>query len=642
MGDWAAVSASTASAEDAVAAAWPGAVQTLLDRVTVLEDAVAGLLAGDLGEDARETARREAHRLAGSLGAFGVAAGSVLARDLENALGGDVQIADAPLLAERVLSLRRAVEAGPPASTETDDAGPRVVFAGLAGSVSGPLLAAADGRGWRVTAARAVSSDEADVVLLGPGVGDVPGTIARLSRDGVAVAVLVEPSTDRLELVRSGARRVIGAELRPEAIVAELGALARDRGRNETSVLAVDDDPISLEIIAVALRSAGHVVTTLSDPLEFWNALERSRPDLVVLDVQMPGADGIELCRALRADPLWRGTPVLFLTATTSSGAVAELFAAGADDYVPKPVHPDELVARVSGRLERMGQARAGAQRDVATGLLRREAAEPLLERLLDLAVRMRLKYTVAALAVDGFDALDDATRERGMMLAGTVARLVLRMGDVGAVWGSGELVLGMVGSDETDVRRLLGDAIGSVADPELTGSAGVAEYPRDGDDLVSLVAAASATRRGAERDGGNRVAVAGGRPEGAKRVDVALVEDDEVLARLILDGLGTRGYRTRWLRDGEEAASELGGASPGVRAGLILLDWDLPSVDGLTVLRGLAADGTLAASRVVMLTARASQREILTALELGASDHIAKPFSLAVLLQRVERVLAH
>ena len=179
------------------------------------------------------------------------------------------------------------------------------------------------------------------------------------------------------------------------------------------------------------------------------------------------------------------------------------------------------------------------------------------------------------------------------------------------------------------------------MTDAELTGSAGVAEYPRDGEDLVSLVAAASASRRSAEREGGNRVSVAGGRPEGAKRVDVALVEDDEVLARLILDGLATRGYRTRWLHDGEEAANELGGASPGVRAGLILLDWDLPSVDGLTVLRGLAADGTLAASRVVMLTARASQREILTALELGASDHIAKPFSLAVLLQRVERVLA-
>ena len=113
------------------------------------------------------------------------------------------------------------------------------------------------------------------------------------------------------------------------------------------------------------------------------------------------------------------------------------------------------------------------------------------------------------------------------------------------------------------------------------------------------------------------------------------------MLARLILDGLTTRGYSTRWLADGDDAARELGGARPPLKADLILLDWDLPARDGLTVLRGLAADGTLATSRVVMLTARASQREILTALELGASDHVAKPFSLAVLMQRVDRVLS-
>ena len=70
---------------DPVAAAWPGARPLLLERVTALEDAVAALLGGALGEPEREGARREAHRLAGALGAFGVPAGSVVARDLEAA-----------------------------------------------------------------------------------------------------------------------------------------------------------------------------------------------------------------------------------------------------------------------------------------------------------------------------------------------------------------------------------------------------------------------------------------------------------------------------------------------------------------------------------------------------------------------------
>ena len=222
-------------------------------------------------------------------------------------------------------------------------------------------------------------------------------------------------------------------------------------------MLAVDDDPVSLEIIAAALRAAGHEVTTCSDALDFWNALERSRPDLVALDVQMPGADGIELCRALRADPHWRGTPVLFLTATTSSGAVAELFAAGADDYVPKPVQPAELVARVDGRLERMGQARAGAQRrsrrPACCGARRRSPSSSGCSRS---PCGCGQRFTVAALAVDAFDALADAERERAPDLAGAVARTVLRTGDIGAVWGAGEIVLGMIGADEHDVRRLI------------------------------------------------------------------------------------------------------------------------------------------------------------------------------------------
>ena len=305
--------------------------------------------------------------------------------------------------------------------------------------------------------------------------------------------------------MRAGARRLIGAELRSEAVVAELGALVAGGDRNVTSVLAVDDDPVSLEIIAAALRAAGQEVETCADALDFWNALERSRPDLVVLDVQMPGADGIELCRALRADPFWRGVPVLFLTATTSSGAVAELFAAGADDYVPKPVQPAELVARVAGRLERMGQARAGARvtrRPGCCGARRPSRSWNGCSRspcACGCASRSRRSR------VDGFAALDDAARERGLMLAGAVARTVLRTGDVGAVWSAGELVLGMIGSDEHDVRRLIADAIGGGVDTRLTGSAGVAEYPRDGEDLVALVAAASASRRSAESQGGNR-----------------------------------------------------------------------------------------------------------------------------------------
>ena len=177
------------------------------------------------------------------------------------------------------------------------------------------------------------------------------------------------------------------------------------------------------------------------------------------------------------------------------------------------------------------------------------------------------------------------------------------------------------------------------VAGRRVTLSAGLAQFPLDGEDADVLVGAAGDARRVARDAGGDRLEIAAGDAD-RDQVDVALVEDDEVLAELLLHALQTRGYRTRWIGDGDEAARLLAGPRPALRAELVLLDWDLPGRDGLTVLRGLAADGGLVHAKVVMLTFRASEREILSTLEIGAVDHVAKPFSVPVLMQRVRRLL--
>jgi CheY-like chemotaxis protein len=197
-----------------------------------------------------------------------------------------------------------------------------------------------------------------------------------------------------------------------------------------------------------------------------------------------------------------------------------------------------------------------------------------------------------------------------------------------------------MLGLGSHDARDRVGAVLEEVRNAErVTLSAGLAEFPLDGDDVDELVDAAVGAGRAAQAGGGDRLEIASG-SAGGDRVDVALVEDDEVLAELLLHALHTRGYRTRHIADGDEAARLLAGPRPQLRAELVLLDWDLPGRDGLTVLRGLAADGGLVHAKVVMLTFRASEREILSTLDIGAVDHVAKPFSVPVLMQRVRRLL--
>ncbi|WP_432393326.1 response regulator [Pseudarthrobacter sp. L19] len=135
-------------------------------------------------------------------------------------------------------------------------------------------------------------------------------------------------------------------------------------------------------------------------------------------------------------------------------------------------------------------------------------------------------------------------------------------------------------------------------------------------------------------------VSGAGAAPGADYDVDVVAVEDDPLLADLLRHAVTTRGYRFRHFGDGQAAADELAGAKPALRSRVVLLDVDLPVLNGFGLLRQLAVTGRLSETRVIMLTAHSSEKEIVNALTLGAFDHVAKPFSVPVLMQRVDRAM--
>ncbi|MCW2608004.1 MAG: DNA-binding response regulator [Frankiales bacterium] len=116
------------------------------------------------------------------------------------------------------------------------------------------------------------------------------------------------------------------------------------RGR----VLVVDDDPALAEMLGIVLRGEGLEATFVADGSLAMAAFRRDRPDLVLLDVMLPGVDGIEVCRQIRAES---GIPIVMLTARSDTVDVVLGLESGADDYVVKPFKPKELVARVRARL---------------------------------------------------------------------------------------------------------------------------------------------------------------------------------------------------------------------------------------------------------------------------------------------------
>ena len=124
-------------------------------------------------------------------------------------------------------------------------------------------------------------------------------------------------------------------------------------------VLVVDDDPTVREVVVSYLRAAGHEVLEAADGESVTNLVREQPPDLVVLDLMLPGIDGLEVCRRLRATS---DVPVIMLTALGSETDRVIGLEQGADDYVTKPFSPRELVLRVESVLRRAGERTAPEQ----------------------------------------------------------------------------------------------------------------------------------------------------------------------------------------------------------------------------------------------------------------------------------------
>lgn len=127
-------------------------------------------------------------------------------------------------------------------------------------------------------------------------------------------------------------------------------------------ILIADDDAWILRMVSTVLEKRGYIVETATDGEDAYTRAVRNPPDLVITDVMMPRMDGWSLVRALRARPEMGLLPVIFLTALSSDDDRIRGFRLGADDYVPKPFSPREVVARVQALLRRSAATQAGVR----------------------------------------------------------------------------------------------------------------------------------------------------------------------------------------------------------------------------------------------------------------------------------------
>ncbi|MBA2348677.1 MAG: response regulator, partial [Solirubrobacterales bacterium] len=623
-------------------------------------------------------------KLVGALGTFGVPGGSELARELEFALATDVTGEDAPRLAELVLALGREVERGPAPSTP---GGPRAAAPTPGGPEAADLLPLVSEPPLLV-----LSSDETlsgrlldEGVALGLRVvvvGDAAEAAARVDREPPS-AILVDlggtPPDDalvellerlgrstsplpvhavgagaglatRVELTRLGVRSIMPRALTPAAMLGSVERALAAPTALPPHVLVLDDDPDELHGTCRELEADGVVVDGTGDPGAFWQLLERAAPDLVVLALDAHSVSADDVCRVLRADARFAQLPVVIMSSRSDEASIERSIVAGADDHLCRPQAASRLRGLVRHRIGHGGAGRGHAgDVDPATGVPGAWSVSDNLVRLGSMADRHGVPLCVAVVQLDpGEHGEDGAVLRR---LGGLLVR-AFRGEDALGSWGSEQFLVGLYGAtaaigarrlEDVLVRfRALEQSVSQGSGPVATFSAGLAQHRVHATGAQELSRSAGDALSRARRHGPGLVVSSQWRaPVVAGEIDVLVVEDDPALRDVLEHVLRARGLTYALLEDGRAAVEALDGPVPSLRPRVVLLDVDLPGLDGLSVLRHLGRVEALGALRVIMLTARAGEADVLEALELGALDHVAKPFSAPILMHRIERALA-
>lgn len=521
------------------AAIWERYKHNYSDRIETLEQTIATLERGELTPELGQQACGEAHLLIGALASFGFTEASRICRQIEQIFRAGVESSLEARLAQLVAALRQELELPAPTrelperSLATVKQQSRLLIIDNDTQLGEQLISEATIWGIQaelitLTAARkAIAQNCPDVVLL-----DLCDNcaesglnlLAELKTNNRDLPVLVlaaqDDFTNRIKVARLGGEIFLSKPVFPASVLAAINQVLSQSDTIAAKILVVDDDPQTLDVLRTVLEPWGFKLALVDNPRHFWDKLEQYNPDLLILDVEMPELSGIDLCQVVRSDPHWCELPVLFLSVHTDATTVDRVFAAGADDYVNKPILGARLIARVLNRLERTQTLHKLADTDILTGIANRRKSIQELSRLLRLAKRQSQPLCFVILDLDRFKLVNDRhgheTGDRVLRRFGALLQQTFRSEDAIARWGGEEFVVGLYAATRQQTMARLTELLEIVQQQEFTGtsgekfqvsfSGGIAQYPEDGTDLQALYRSADAALYEAKAGGRGRV----------------------------------------------------------------------------------------------------------------------------------------
>ncbi|MBD2164453.1 response regulator [Calothrix membranacea FACHB-236] len=349
-------------------------LKSFSEKFELLEQAIAQLSSVTPDKRILKQAQAEAHRLAGSLGCYGFLEGSKIARDIEQLLERytvpyqriALQLVELLKLLKQTLQQQPSSPVNPANTQITSSANLLIVDDDT--TLTERIKLEAISWGFHVevaadikTARNILALNSIEVILLDlsfPAKEENGLTfLAELSETHPEIPVLVLTTNNqlqnRVEAARLGAQSFLNKTMSAVEVLTAINIALNQQTATDAKVLVVDDDPLILKKVTTLLSPWGLQVTPLQESQRFWEVLESTKPDLLILDIEMPDFNGIELCQIIRNDHCWHRLPILFLSAHFEPEILYQVYLVGADDYIRKPIVEPELIARILNRLER-------------------------------------------------------------------------------------------------------------------------------------------------------------------------------------------------------------------------------------------------------------------------------------------------
>ena len=408
-----------------------GFAEALPEKMAEMEDAWTKLSQG-AGKEENKLFHRLAHSMAGNAGTFGFIALGETARTLENAVvdekGMDAlakAMDDFRKSASRAIqhSIQRASSPDLPVFQDYPQA-PLVLLVEDEDIFARELRSQLEGYGYRVVHCEALAEvpsllDQEMPAALIMGIeysgGDLAGPrfLEGLMGQGKSIppTLFVSVRDDlsaRLESVRAGGLGYFTKPLEMPQLLNRLEVLVGYRGPAPFRIIMVEDSSTESAHYAHVLRLAGMDVTVVSDPMQVMEPLVTGSPDLILMDVYMPGCSGLELATVIRQQDAFMGIPIVFLSSESDTERQMGGMLSGGDDFLEKPISPEHLVAALSARVTRARLLRANMNRDSLTGLLNYANFKYQLKLELSRTARRQGRLALVVLDLDQFKLIND------------------------------------------------------------------------------------------------------------------------------------------------------------------------------------------------------------------------------------------